>query len=159
MAQELTHLDGDGQAHMVDVGAKDITKRSASAKATLQLRPETMAVLRGGETPKGDVYATARIAAIQAAKETPRLIPLCHHIALTGVSVEFDHDEDGERLHIIATAKCRDRTGVEMEAMTAASVAALTVYDMLKAIERGIAIEGVVLLTKDGGRTGSWARQ
>lgn len=159
MSDELTHLDDQGRARMVDVKEKAITDREAVASARVRMRPETRAMLLGGETPKGDVLATARIAGIQAAKQTPSLIPLCHHIALTSVEVAFTPDEDGERIHVRAVARAKDRTGVEMEAMTAASVAALTLYDMLKAIDRGMEVESVRLEEKRGGRSGHWVRE
>lgn len=158
LTHPLTHLDEQGRARMVDVQDKDVTAREAVASARVRMQPETLARLLGGETPKGDVLATARIAGIQAAKQTPSLIPLCHHIALTSVEVTFEPDADGERIHIRALARARDRTGVEMEAMTAASVAALTLYDMLKAIDRGMEIESVRLEEKKGGRSGHWVR-
>ncbi|HJL19092.1 MAG TPA: cyclic pyranopterin monophosphate synthase MoaC [Sandaracinaceae bacterium LLY-WYZ-13_1] len=156
---ELTHLDARGRARMVDVGDKDVTVREAVAHASVRMRPATLRALQAGTTKKGDVLATARIAGIQAAKRTPELIPLCHHIALSGVEVRFDPAEgDPARLHVEARARARDRTGVEMEALTAASVAALTVYDMLKAIDRGMVIEQVRLESKSGGRSGDWRR-
>lgn len=156
---ELTHLDRDGKARMVDVGDKVETARSARAQAKLRMDPETRRVLLAGEAPKGDVLATARIAGIQAAKRTSELIPLCHPIAITGCEVAFVTVDDERRIVIEATVRCSDRTGVEMEALTAVSVAALTVYDMLKAIDRGIAIEEVVLLEKKGGRSGHYRRE
>jgi cyclic pyranopterin phosphate synthase len=155
---ELTHLDAQGRARMVDVGAKDATARVAVASAFVRMAPETRARLVSGDVPKGDVWATARIAGIQAAKRTPELIPLCHAIALTSVEVHFELDPDGQRVEIRATARAKDRTGVEMEALTAATVAALTLYDMLKAIDRAITIEQVALLEKRGGKSGDWAR-
>jgi cyclic pyranopterin phosphate synthase len=155
---DLTHLNAQGQAHMVDVAGKDVTVRQAVASARLRMAPETMALLVSGKAAKGDVLATARIAGIQAAKRTPELIPLCHHIALTGVEVELIPDPEAPTLHLRATAKARDRTGVEMEALTAVSVAALTVYDMLKAVDRGMVIEAVRLERKEGGKTGLWQR-
>jgi cyclic pyranopterin phosphate synthase len=142
---------------MVDVGAKERTAREASALAVVRMDAATIARLASGATPKGDVLATVRIAAIQAAKRTPELIPLCHAIALTKVTVEIELDEEESLVRIVVTAHANDRTGVEMEAMTAASVAALTLYDMLKAIDRGMTFD-VRLLTKAGGKTGAWAR-
>ena len=153
----LTHLDAEGHAHMVEVGEKAVTAREARAEAFVRMAPATLAMLRAGEAPKGDVLATARIAGIQGAKRVPELIPLCHQIALTGVEVLLTPEGD-DRLHIEATARCRDRTGVEMEALTAATVAALTVYDMLKAGDRGMTIEAARLLEKKGGRSGHWTR-
>ena len=140
---------------MVDVGEKDITDRRARAEALVEMLPETMVALREGNTPKGDVLGTARIAGIGAAKQTPSLIPLCHGIALTSVEVRFELGETSVRIE--AEARCRDRTGVEMEAMVAASVAALTIYDILKAMDRGMTIRAVRLLEKSGGRSGHFA--
>ena len=151
----LTHLTTDGHAHMVDVGAKDVTARLAVARARVRMSKETFARLSAGETPKGDVLATVRIAGIQAAKRTSELIPLCHGIALTRVEVTIAL-KDGVVV-IDASAEARDRTGVEMEAMVAASTAALTLYDMLKAIDRGMSFD-VCLLRKTGGKTGTWTR-
>lgn len=156
---ELTHLDREGQARMVDVGEKAKTARVARARATLRMRPETRRVLLAGEVPKGDALATARIAGIQAAKRTSELIPLCHPLAITGCDVSFESVAGDERLLIVATVRCADRTGVEMEALTAVTVAALTLYDMLKAIDKGMAIEEVVLLEKLGGRSGHYERE
>lgn len=154
----LTHLDADGNARMVDVGAKDISAREARAAARIRMQPETLRRIVAGDTPKGDVLAVARVAGIQAAKRTPELIPLCHQIALTSVEVHFSPDPDTGVLELETLAKCRDRTGVEMEALTAASVAALTVYDMVKAIDRGMTIEAVGLSEKLGGKSGHWKR-
>jgi cyclic pyranopterin phosphate synthase len=156
---ELTHLDRDGQARMVDVGEKNETVREARAQATLRMKPETRRVLLSGEVPKGDALATARVAGIQAAKRTAELIPLCHPLAITGCNVGFEPAGDEERLVIETSVRCADRTGVEMEALTAATVAALTLYDMLKAIDRGMSIEEVVLLEKHGGRSGHYRRE
>lgn len=153
-----THLDAAGHARMVDVGAKDVTVRDAVAEGVVAMQPDTLALVVEGRAPKGDVLATARVAGIQAAKRTPELIPLCHHIALSSVEVTFDPDPSTGRLRIEARARARDRTGVEMEALAAVSVAALTVYDMLKAVERGMRIEAIGLLEKTGGRTGPWRR-
>ena len=159
MESGLTHLDDQGSARMVDVGAKDATARTAVASALLRMQPETRARLVSGDVPKGDVLATARIAGIQAAKRTPELIPLCHAIALTSVEVHFELDEHDERVvHVRATARAKDRTGVEMEALTAVSIAALTLYDMLKAIDRGMTIEHIALQEKHGGKSGDWVR-
>lgn len=149
----LTHLNARGEAHMVDVGAKEASHRVARAVANVTLAPATLARLRAGDTPKGDVLATVRIAAIQAAKKTPELIPLCHAIALTRVGVDVAIGETGVR--IVATAEARDRTGVEMEAMTAASVGALALYDMLKGIDRTISFS-VTLEEKRGGKSGDF---
>jgi len=156
---DLTHLDRDGQARMVDVGEKAESIREARARATLRMKPETRRVLLSGDVPKGDALATARIAAIQAAKRTSDLIPLCHPLAITACEVAFEPAGDEERFVIEASVRCAGRTGVEMEALTAVTVAALTLYDMLKAIDRGMAIEEVVLLEKRGGRSGQYRRE
>ena len=152
----LTHLDDSGRARMVDVSSKDRTAREASAEAFVRCAPATVALVREKRVPKGDVLAVARLAGIAGAKQTPQLVPLCHPVALTGVEVDVDVQDDG--LRITATARAQDRTGVEMEAMTAAGAAALAVYDMLKAAERGITVERWRLLTKAGGRSGTWRR-
>lgn len=154
----LSHLDAQGRARMVDVGDKSATQREAVAGATLRMKRETLRMLVEGRAPKGDVLATARIAGIQAAKRTPELIPLCHHVALSGCEVAFEPDPDGERLHVRVTARATDRTGVEMEALTAAAIAVLTVYDMLKAADRGMIVETIALAEKRGGRSGEWKR-
>jgi cyclic pyranopterin monophosphate synthase len=156
---ELTHLDDHGQAHMVDVGAKDETEREAVAAARVRMRHETLALLRAGDLPKGDVLGTARVAGIMAAKRTSELIPLCHPLLPTHVGIEFAYDEETPAVEITATVHCRGRTGVEMEALTAASVAALTIYDMAKAVERGMVIDGIRLLEKRGGKSGEWKRE
>jgi cyclic pyranopterin phosphate synthase len=150
-----THLNVKGEARMVDVGEKETTARRAVARAHVSMKRETAARLSRGDTAKGDVLASARIAGIQAAKRTPELIPLCHHVALTRMAVEIAVEEGGVVIDAIADA--RDRTGVEMEAMTAASVAALTVYDMLKGVDRGMSIR-VELREKTGGKSGTWKR-
>lgn len=151
-----THLDADGKAHMVDVGAKAATARVAVAEAVVRMQPATRDAVLGGTLPKGDAIAVARIAGIQAAKKTPEWIPLCHQLALTSVEVEIEPRGD-DALVVTATAKTTDRTGVEMEALVAASAAALTLYDMSKAMEKGIVIEQVRLLKKTGGKSGDWA--
>ena len=153
-APRLTHLDERGAAHMVDVGAKDVTERTAVATCDVVLTPATAALLADGALPKGDAIALARIAGIQAAKRTPELIPLCHQIALTAVTVDLDVDRASGRVTITAMARARDRTGVEMEALTAASVAALTVYDLVKAVQRDAVITDLRLVRKTGGRSG-----
>jgi cyclic pyranopterin phosphate synthase len=155
---ELTHLTGEGHAHMVDVGEKAVTSRRATARARVRMAPETFARLAAGDAPKGDVLAAARIAGIQAAKLTPNLIPLCHTVHLTKVEIDIHLDPRESVAIVDATAEARDRTGVEMEAMVAASAAALTLYDMLKAIDRGMSFE-VGLLEKAGGKTGHWTRE
>jgi cyclic pyranopterin monophosphate synthase len=156
---ELTHLDAAGRARMVDVGEKPATERRAVARAVLRVSPQTASHVLAGDAPKGDVLGVARIAGIQAAKRTSELIPLCHPLALTFVGVEGSVDADSGTITLIAEAHTTGPTGVEMEAMTAASVAALTVYDMVKGLERGAEIAEVVLLEKSGGRSGHWVRQ
>lgn len=153
----LTHLDARGQARMVDVGDKATTQRAAVAVAFVRMLPATLRALKDGTTPKGDVLAVARIAGIQAAKRTPELVPMCHHVQLTSVKVELTL-LGKDRVRIEARATALDRTGVEMEALTAASVAALTLYDMLKAIDRGMVIEQIALHHKSGGKSGDYQR-
>lgn len=154
--QRLTHLDGRGEARMVDVGDKAVTSRLAVARAQIRMKPETLSVILASELSKGDALATARIAAIQAAKKTSDLIPLCHPLPITKVSVELRADHALPGIVIEVTCKVRGQTGIEMEALTAASVAALTVYDMAKSIDRGMVIEQVMLIEKSGGKTGEW---
>jgi len=149
---QFTHFDAAGQAQMVDVGGKDVSKRVARAAGRILMQPETLALIRDGNASKGDVLGVARIAAIQAAKRTAELIPLAHPLPLTHVAVEFKLDADA--VTIAVTAETLDRTGVEMEALTAASVGLLTVYDMCKAVDRGMRIEGIHLVEKSGGRSG-----
>ncbi|OBG85318.1 molybdenum cofactor biosynthesis protein C [Mycobacterium sp. E802] len=153
---ELSHLDSSGAAHMVDVTAKDVTKRTAVATGTLHTRPDVVALIASGGLPKGDALATARVAGILAAKRTPDLIPLCHQLALTGVDVDFDPGEGA--VAITATVRSTDRTGVEMEALTAVSVAALTLYDMIKAVDPAARIDDIKVVRKEGGKTGLWER-
>ncbi len=155
--QRLTHLDERGAARMVDVTAKAVTLRSATAYGRVLVSAEVVALLRGEGVPKGDALATARIAGIQGAKRTSELIPLCHPLALHGVSVDLSV-ADG-CVEITATVRTADRTGVEMEALTAVSVAALTVIDMVKAVDKSAEIAGVQLLTKTGGKSGDWTRE
>jgi cyclic pyranopterin phosphate synthase len=155
---DLTHLDEHGAARMVDVAAKPVTDRRAVARALVRMTPETAGRVAAGDAPKGDVLGVARIAGIQAAKRTGDLIPLCHPIGLDHVDVEGEIDAAAGLVTLTATARVSARTGVEMEAMTAASVAALTVYDMVKGLDKGVAIEQVVLLEKSGGRSGTWTR-
>lgn len=152
----LTHFDSAGQAHMVDVGAKAETARVARAAGSIFMQPETLALIRSGSAKKGDVLGIARIAAIQASKRTGDLIPLCHPIALTRVAAEFTIDEAQNAVHCEVTAECFGRTGVEMEALTATSVGLLTIYDMAKAVDRGMRIENIRLLEKSGGKSGHW---
>jgi cyclic pyranopterin phosphate synthase len=155
---DLTHLDSSGRARMVDVGEKPTTERRAVARAVVRVSPETAHKVLAGDAPKGDVLGVARIAGIQAAKRTAELIPLCHPLPLTFVGVEGSVDADAGSIVLNAEARTTGQTGVEMEAMTAASVAALTVYDMVKGIERGAEIAEIVLLEKSGGRSGHWTR-
>ncbi len=156
--RRLTHLDELGGAHMVDVGEKAVTRRTARAEACLEIGAPVMELLTGGKLPKGDAFAAARLAGIAAAKRTSELIPLCHPVRLDSVDVHFEVVGD-TTLRIEATAVATDRTGVEMEALAAASVAALTIYDMTKAAERGIEIKSLRLLSKSGGRSGTWERE
>jgi cyclic pyranopterin monophosphate synthase len=155
---ELTHLDAEGRARMVDVGDKAATDRRAVARALVRVSPETARRVQDGDAPKGDVIGVARIAGIQAAKRTSELIPLCHPLALSFVGVEGTVDAEAGQIELLAEARTTGPTGVEMEALTAASVAALTVYDMVKGIERGAEIVSVTLLEKSGGRSGHWHR-
>jgi len=153
---KLTHIDENGSARMVDVSDKDKTERVAVAQSVITMQPETLKMVVEGSHKKGDVLAVARIAGIQAAKQCSNLIPLCHPLMLSSVEVELTPDEAKNCIVINTRCKLNDRTGVEMEALTAASVAALTVYDMCKAVDRGMVIESVKLLEKSGGRSGHW---
>ncbi|HAW17209.1 MAG: cyclic pyranopterin monophosphate synthase MoaC [Oceanospirillaceae bacterium] len=152
----LTHLDSQGHAHMVDVSEKDITTRVAHAEAFVEMMPETLALITQGKHKKGDVLAVARIAGIQAAKKCSDLIPLCHPLMLTKVGVDLIPEVDLNRVHITSMCKLNGRTGVEMEALCAASVAALTLYDMCKAVDRGMTINGLRVMEKQGGKSGHW---
>ena len=154
----LTHFDGDGRPHMVDVSAKPVTARSATARGRVRLAPATLALVSAGRTGKGDVIGIAELAGIMGAKRTGDLIPLCHPLPLDAVEVRVTIDHALPGLAVKATARTTGRTGVEMEAMTAVSVACLTIYDMLKAAERGIVIEAIELIAKSGGRSGEWRR-
>jgi cyclic pyranopterin monophosphate synthase len=156
---DLTHLDEEGAARMVDVGAKDVSERVAVAEARVRMSPEAAAAVERGDAPKGDVIGTARIAGIQAAKRTAELIPLAHPLPLTFVDVRGEIDAVGGVVVLTGEARTVDRTGVELEALTACSVAALTVYDMVKGLERGVEIERIALLSKSGGRSGDWERE
>jgi cyclic pyranopterin phosphate synthase len=155
----LTHLDAKGHAHMVDVGAKDVTQRTATAEAWVDMQPATLQMIADGTHKKGDVFAVARIAGIQAAKKCSDLIPLCHPLMLTSIKVELTPQPAHSCVHIIATCALNGQTGVEMEALTAATVAALTLYDMCKAVDRGMVIRQVQLVDKQGGKSGHWQRQ
>ena len=158
-AERLTHLDEHGTARMVDVGAKARTERRAVARARVRMSPATAAAVAAGTTPKAEALAVARIAGIQAAKRTGELIPLCHPLPLTFADVEASVDAEAGIVEFIAETRISAQTGIEMEAMTAASVAALTLYDMVKGLERGVSIEQVVLLEKSGGASGLWRRE
>jgi cyclic pyranopterin phosphate synthase len=155
-ADKLTHFDAAGQAHMVDVGEKSETQRVARASGRIVMLPATLAQVAQGSAKKGDVLGIARIAAIQAAKRTADLIPLCHPLALTKVAVDLTLDKDACAVECVATVETFGRTGVEMEALTAVTVGLLTIYDMCKAVDRGMRIEAIALLEKSGGRSGHW---
>jgi cyclic pyranopterin monophosphate synthase len=152
----LTHFDKEGKAAMVDVGAKPETERVAVARGRVTMKPETLALVKAGETGKGDVLGVARLAGIMAAKRTSELIPLCHPLALSSVAVDLALDEAGSAVEIEARVKLTGRTGVEMEALTAVSVAALTVYDMCKAVDRAMTISDIRLVHKSGGKSGTY---
>ena len=152
----LSHFDSSGQAHMVDVGDKPLTKRSAVASGIISMLPATLKLIQQGDAKKGDVLGVARIAAIQASKKTADLIPLCHPISLSKVSITFDVDEQNSSITCTAAAETTGQTGVEMEALTAVSVGLLTIYDMCKAVDRGMTISNVKLLEKHGGKSGKW---
>lgn len=155
-AAHLTHFDASGQAHMVDVGAKDDTHRIAVAAGTIRMQPATLALVRSGSAKKGDVLGIARIAAIMGAKRTSDLVPLCHPLALTKVAVEFEIDEPASSVHCRAQVELRGKTGVEMEALTAVQVGLLTIYDMCKAVDRGMVMTDIRVLEKHGGKSGDW---
>ncbi len=155
---ELTHLDESGNARMVDVGAKPDSQRLAVARARVEMRPRTLELIASGDHKKGDVLTVARIAGIQAAKNCAGLIPMCHPLLLTAVDVEFELNGERSCVEITATCKVKGPTGVEMEALSAAAVSALTIYDMCKAVDRGMRIEGLGLLEKSGGRSGHYRR-
>ena len=157
--KRLSHLDRAGAAAMVDVASKAVSQRTAVAEGAVVMAAQTLATIRAGDAKKGDVIGTARIAGITAAKRTSELIPLCHPIGLAAVAVEIEPDEKLPGLRVRATAKVADRTGVEMEALTAVAVACLTIYDMAKAVDRGMEITGVRLVEKRGGRSGTWKRK
>jgi cyclic pyranopterin phosphate synthase len=158
MAPEFSHLDPDGNVRMVDVGEKQATRREAVAEASVRMSAAAFTALRSGKVPKGDALAAARLAGIQAAKQTSGLIPLCHPVPLDAVDVEVEFDDDEQRVVLRATARARWFTGVEMEALTAVSVAALTLYDMCKSADRAMVIEQVALIRKSGGRSGEFHR-
>jgi GTP cyclohydrolase subunit MoaC len=152
----LTHLNDKGEAHMVDVGGKAVSHRVATARSTVKMLPETLQMITEGKHKKGDVFAVARIAGIQAAKKCSDLIPLCHPLMLTKISVEISPDADNHSVVIEAICQLDGKTGVEMEALTAASIAALTIYDMCKAVDKGMVIADTRLLKKTGGKSGDW---
>ena len=156
-AAGLTHFDAQGQAHMVDVGAKAETRRVARAAGTIRMQPATLAAIAGGSAKKGDVLGVARIAAIQAAKRTADLIPLCHPLPLTHVKVEFAIDDAASAVHCTVQCETLGRTGVEMEALTAVQVGLLTIYDMVKAVDRGMVMGDIRVLEKHGGKSGDWS--
>jgi cyclic pyranopterin phosphate synthase len=159
MTQTLTHFDAAGRAHMVDIGEKAVTQRVAIARGTICMKPETLALVKSGTAKKGDVIGIARIAAIQGAKRTADLIPLCHPIPITRVTVDFEIDEAASAVHCTATVACDGKTGVEMEALTAVQVGLLTVYDMCKAADRGMTMTDVRLMEKHGGKSGSFVAE
>ena len=153
---ELTHFNESGRARMVDVSAKNETLRIAKATATVITNPNTYAMIKDGKMKKGDVLAVAQVAGIMGAKRTPDIIPMCHPIVISGVDIDFELDDDACSITIISTARCTGQTGIEMEALSAASIAALTIYDMCKAVQRDIRIEGIHLLEKSGGKSGDY---
>ncbi|NLC38489.1 MAG: cyclic pyranopterin monophosphate synthase MoaC [Clostridia bacterium] len=156
---ELTHLDQEGRARMVDVGSKEETEREAVARGHIEMEASTLVLLRRGENPKGDVFAVARLAGIMAAKRTAELIPLCHPLLLTGSRVDFRLDEEKKRVEVEAAIRTTGRTGVEMEALTAVSAALLTIYDMCKAVDRSMVIGDIRLIRKRGGQRGEFKRE
>jgi cyclic pyranopterin phosphate synthase len=158
MTARLSHLNEKGEARMIDVSAKEVTSRTAIAEGFVAMAPTTLDLILAGKAPKGDVLATARIAGIMAAKRTAELIPLCHSLPLTGVTVEFEPSRDPCGLRVEATAKVDAKTGVEMEALTAVSIACLTLYDMVKAVDRAMSFSGIRLVEKTGGRSGHFKR-
>lgn len=154
---KLTHLDENGAAHMVNIGAKPVTQRQAQAQAVLTMQPKTLRMILDGTAPKGDVFACARIAGIMAAKRTAELIPMCHPIPIESADIAIEAISDTQ-LRIVSTLRCSHKSGIEMEALTAVSIAALTIYDMCKAVDRGMRIDRTLLLHKDGGRSGEYSR-
>ena len=156
---QLTHFDHDGQAHMVDVGDKDTTQRKAIAEGSIFMQAETLKLIVQGGHKKGDVLGIARIAGIMAAKKTSDLVPLCHPLMLTHVELDFTPNPDDNNIHCSAIVETRGQTGVEMEALTAVQIALLTIYDMCKAVDRGMTMEGIRLLQKSGGKSGHWQRR
>src|SRR6266576_6750474 len=158
MTREFSHLDETGGISMVDVGAKRVTRREAVAVATIRMKPETLGKLIENALPKGDVLTTAKVAGVLAAKQTPNLIPLAHPLAITSVDITFDLDQNAGTIEVRSIVRCEGKTGVEMEAMTACAVAALTIYDMCKSAEKGITVDSLQLVRKSGGKSGTWER-
>ena len=158
MSGELTHFNASGDAHMVDVGQKDVTVRKATAEGWIEMEPETLARIVGGNHKKGDVLGIARVAAIMGAKKTPELIPLAHPINITSVDVELEAVEEKNAVYCKATVGCGGQTGVEMEALTSVQMALLTIYDMCKAVDKGMVMRDICLLAKSGGKSGTWTR-
>jgi cyclic pyranopterin phosphate synthase len=158
MKNRLTHLNESGEAHMVDVGDKNVTAREAVAEGTIRMQPETLRLILSGGHKKGDVLAVARVAGIQAAKKTADLIPLCHAIPITAIEIELTPDEAKATVRCRATVRTQAQTGVEMEALTAVEIALLTVYDMCKAVDRGMTLTDIGLVSKTGGKSGDWRR-
>lgn len=158
MSDKLTHFNASGEAHMVDVGQKDITHRTAVADGRIFMKPETLEIIKQGTHKKGDVLGIARVAGIMAAKKTSELIPLCHPIALNHVDVELETDDSMPGVYCKVTTECTGKTGVEMEALTAVQVTLLTIYDMCKAVDRGMHMEDIGLLKKTGGKSGEWIK-
>lgn len=159
MEKKLNHFNESGEAHMVDVGAKAVTEREARASGFINMQPETFEIVRQGTAKKGDVLGVARLAGIMAVKRTPELIPLAHPISISGCSLDFILDEGASRIQAVCTVRIADRTGVEMEALTGVSVALLTIYDMLKAVDRGMEITDIGLQMKSGGKSGLYIRK
>jgi cyclic pyranopterin monophosphate synthase len=159
VADQLTHFDATGQAHMVDVGAKQETHRVALAAGSIRMKPETLAIIVNGTAKKGDVLGIARIAAIMAAKRTSDLIPLCHPLALTRVTVDFSIEQEKTLVHCTAQVETFGKTGVEMEALTAVQIGLLTIYDMCKAVDRGMVMSDIRVLEKHGGKSGDWTAE
>ena len=155
---ELTHIDAAGRARMVDVGEKEETLREATAEAVVRMKPATLDLIKAGRIKKGDVLAVAQVAGVMGAKKTPDLIPMCHPIAVTGVDFDFQINDADSKITILATVRTIGRTGVEMEALTAVATAALTIYDMCKAVDKGMVIDGISLVRKSGGRSGLYKR-
>lgn len=158
MDQELTHFNASGEAHMVDVGSKDITQREAVAEGRIYMQPATLQKIMAGTHKKGDVLGIARVAGIMGAKKTADLVPLCHPISITNVELELIPEPDKNAVHCLATVKCGGQTGVEMEAITAVQVALLVIYDMCKAVDRWMEMQDIRLLSKSGGKSGTWVR-